>query len=57
VLDAYERCSGQGEKPDLFYRDVAEVQSARRGGLRAWVYPFAGTVRGRPLIASGRFLV
>jgi gamma-glutamylcyclotransferase (GGCT)/AIG2-like uncharacterized protein YtfP len=57
VLDAYERCSGQGEKPDLFYRDVAKVQSARPGGLRAWVYPFAGMVRGRPLIASGRFLV
>ena len=57
ALDAYESCGGQGTKADLFYRDVAEVQSARRGGLRAWVYPFAGTVRGRPLIASGRFLV
>ena len=57
ALDAYERCSGQGEKPDLFYRDVVEVQRAQGERLRAWVYPFAGTVRGRPLIASGRFLV
>ena len=55
ALDAYEGCGGHGTKPDLFYRDVVEVRLARGGTIRAWVYPFAGTVRGRPLIASGRF--
>ncbi len=55
TLDAYEGCGSQGSKPDLFYRDVAEVQPARGTKLTAWVYPFAGAVSGRPLITSGRF--
>ena len=55
ALDAYEGCGGQGTKPDLFYRDAVEVRLARGGTLPAWVYPFAGAVHGRPLIASGRF--
>lgn len=55
ALDAYESCGGQGTKADLFYRDVVEARLASGGTLPAWVYPFAGTVRGRPLIASGRF--
>jgi gamma-glutamylcyclotransferase (GGCT)/AIG2-like uncharacterized protein YtfP len=55
ALDAYEGCGGQGTKPDLFYRDVVEVRLARGGRIPAWVYPFAGTVRGRSHIASGRF--
>jgi gamma-glutamylcyclotransferase (GGCT)/AIG2-like uncharacterized protein YtfP len=55
ALDAYEGCGGQGTKPDLFYRDVVEVRLARGGKFPAWVYPFAGAVRSRPLIASGRF--
>ncbi len=55
ALDAYEGCDGQGTKPDLFYRDVIEVRLGRGGMLPAWAYPFAGAVRGRPLIASGRF--
>ncbi len=55
ALDAYEGCGGHGAKPDLFYRDVVEVRLARGRRLPAWVYPFAGAVSGRPLIASGRF--
>ncbi len=55
ALDAYEGCGGLGTKPDLFYRDVIEVRLVRGGSLPAWVYPFAGKVRGRPLVASGRF--
>ena len=55
ALDAYEGCGGQATKPDLFCRDVVEVRLARGGKFPAWVYPFAGAVRGRPLIASGRF--
>ncbi|MFY9876061.1 MAG: gamma-glutamylcyclotransferase, partial [Rhodomicrobium sp.] len=55
ALDAYEGCGGQGTKPDLFYRDIIEARLARGGALSTWVYPFAGAVRGRPLIASGRF--
>jgi len=55
ALDAYEGCGGQGTKPDLFYRDVVEVRLTRGGMLPAWVYPFAGAVRGRTLVASGRF--
>ena len=55
ALDAYEGCGGQGTKPDQFYRDVVEVRPTRGGRLPAWVYPFAGAVRGRPHIASGRF--
>ena len=55
ALDAYEGCGGQGTKPDLFYRDVVEVHHTRGGTLRAWAYPFAGGVRGRLHIASGRF--
>lgn len=57
-LDAYEGCGGQGTKADLFYRAIVEVRLARGGGvLRAWAYPFAGKVNGRPLVASGRFIV
>ena len=55
ALDAYEGCGGQGTKPDLFYRDVVDVRAANGGKFPAWVYPFAGTISGRPLIASGRF--
>jgi len=55
ALDAYEGCGGQGTKPGLFYRHIVKVWLARGGTLYAWVYPFAGTVCGRPLIASGRF--
>jgi gamma-glutamylcyclotransferase (GGCT)/AIG2-like uncharacterized protein YtfP len=55
ALDAYESCGGRGTKAGLFYRDVVKAQLARGGTLSAWVYPFAGAVRGRPLIASGRF--
>lgn len=55
ALDAYEGCGGKGTKPDLFYRDVVEVRLARGDRILTWVYPFAGAVRGRPLIASGRF--
>ena len=55
ALDTYESCGGQGTKADLFYRDVVEVRLARGETLSAWVYPSAGAVRGRPLIASGRF--
>ncbi len=55
ALDAYEGCGGVGTKPDLFYRDIIEVRIARGGSLAAWVYPYAGRVAGRPLIASGRF--
>ncbi len=55
TLDAYEGCGSQGSKSDLFYRDAVEVQLARGANLSAWVYPFAGSVSGRPLIASGRF--
>ena len=55
ALDAYEGCSGQGTRPDLFYRDVVEARLVRGGRAPAWVYPFAGPVQGRPLIASGRF--
>jgi gamma-glutamylcyclotransferase (GGCT)/AIG2-like uncharacterized protein YtfP len=55
ALDAYEGCGGQGTKPDLFYRHIVKVRLARGGALYAWVYPFAGAVCGRPLIASGRF--
>ncbi|MGO9170524.1 MAG: gamma-glutamylcyclotransferase [Rhodomicrobium sp.] len=55
ALDAYEGCGGQGTKPDLFFRDIVEVQLARGGALAAWAYPFAGNVSGRPFIASGRF--
>ena len=57
ALDAYEGCGGQGTKPDLFYRSVVDVRQARGGSVRAWAYPFAGTISGRPLIASGRFMV
>ena len=42
-------------KADLFYRHIVKVRLARGGALYAWVYPFAGAVCGRPLIASGRF--
>ncbi len=56
ALDAYEGCGGQGTKPDLFYRDVVEVQPPRGMKLAAWTYPFAGAVAGRPFIASGRYL-
>ncbi len=55
ILDAYEGCASQGSKADLFYRDVVEVQLTRGPKLTAWVYPFAGRVSGRPLVASGRF--
>ncbi len=55
ALDAYEGCAGKGTKADLFYRDVVEVRLTRGGAISAWAYPFAGEVRGRPLIASGRF--
>jgi gamma-glutamylcyclotransferase (GGCT)/AIG2-like uncharacterized protein YtfP len=55
ALDAYEGCGGQGAKPDLFYRHIVKVRLARGGAIYAWVYPFAGAVCGRPLIASGRF--
>ncbi len=55
TLDAYEGCGSQGSKPDLFYRDMVEVQPARGAKLTAWVYPFAGAVSGRPHIVSGRF--
>jgi gamma-glutamylcyclotransferase (GGCT)/AIG2-like uncharacterized protein YtfP len=57
ALDAYEGCGRQGTKPDLFYRDVVEVRLACGGTIPAWVYPFAGAVRGRTHIASGRFLL
>ena len=57
ALDAYEGCGGQGTKPDLFYRSVIEVRLARGGRMRAWAYPFAGATSGRPLIASGRFVI
>ncbi len=55
ALDAYEGCGGRGAKPGLFHRDVVEVRMALGGRLHAWVYPFAGEVRGRPHVASGRF--
>ncbi|MGO9544010.1 MAG: gamma-glutamylcyclotransferase [Rhodomicrobium sp.] len=55
ALDAYEGCGGQGAKPDLFFRDVIEVQLERGGTLAVWAYPFAGSILGRPLIASGRY--
>jgi gamma-glutamylcyclotransferase (GGCT)/AIG2-like uncharacterized protein YtfP len=56
ALDAYEGCGGHGSKPDLFYRDIVEVQAPRAMKLAAWTYPFAGAVAGRPFIASGRYL-
>ncbi len=55
ALDAYEGCGGVGSKPDLFYRAVVEVKLARGPALACWVYPYAGSVAGRPFIASGRF--
>jgi gamma-glutamylcyclotransferase (GGCT)/AIG2-like uncharacterized protein YtfP len=56
ALDAYEGCGGQGTKPDLFYRDIVEVQAPRGMKTAAWTYPFAGAVAGRMLIFSGRYL-
>ncbi|MBT3070533.1 gamma-glutamylcyclotransferase [Rhodomicrobium sp. Az07] len=55
ALDAYEGCAGVGTKPDLFYRTIIEVRLHRGGTLAVWVYPYAGNVDARPLIASGRF--
>ena len=55
TLDVYEGCGGQGTKADLFYRHIVKVRLALGGAVSAWVYPFAGAVCGRPLIASGRF--
>ncbi len=55
TLDAYEGCGGQRTQPNLFCRDIVEIQLVRGGTLAAWAYPFAGDVSGRPRIASGRF--
>jgi len=55
ALDAYEGCAGVGTKPDQFYRTVIEVRLHRGGPLAVWVYPYAGKVDFRPLVASGRF--
>jgi gamma-glutamylcyclotransferase (GGCT)/AIG2-like uncharacterized protein YtfP len=55
ALDGYEGCRPDDPEPHLFRRAVIGVQLARGGALEAWTYPFAGTVAGRPRIASGRF--
>ncbi|MBJ7534023.1 gamma-glutamylcyclotransferase [Rhodomicrobium vannielii ATCC 17100] len=55
ALDAYEGCGGVGTNPDLFYRTAIEVRLHRGGALAVWVYPYAGKVDSRPLVASGRF--
>jgi gamma-glutamylcyclotransferase (GGCT)/AIG2-like uncharacterized protein YtfP len=56
ALDAYEGCRPEDPEPKLFRRAIVGVQLARGGTLAAWTYPFAGTIKGRLRIASGRFM-
>jgi len=51
LLDALDRYEGQA-----FRREVREVEDARGARVSAWVYFFAGSVRGRRRIASGDYL-
>jgi gamma-glutamylcyclotransferase (GGCT)/AIG2-like uncharacterized protein YtfP len=55
ALDAYEGCGPDDPEPKLFRRDVIRVELACSRALTTWAYPFAGTIVGRPRIASGRF--
>ncbi len=55
ALDAYEGCRPEDPAPPLFSREIIEVALCRGGTLRVWAYRFAGKVRGRARIWSGRF--
>jgi gamma-glutamylcyclotransferase (GGCT)/AIG2-like uncharacterized protein YtfP len=57
ALDTYEGCDGQGTKTGNFQRTTVNVALAKGGVLPAWTYVFTGPVNGRPLIASGRFVL
>jgi gamma-glutamylcyclotransferase (GGCT)/AIG2-like uncharacterized protein YtfP len=55
ALDAYEGCGSPTMQSDLFYRDIIQVQPVRGAAQMAWSYPYAGNIRARPLLPSGRF--
>jgi gamma-glutamylcyclotransferase (GGCT)/AIG2-like uncharacterized protein YtfP len=55
ALDRFEGCHPADPEPHLFRRETAEARLVRRSRVTVWVYAFAGTVAGRPMIASGRF--
>ena len=57
ALDAYEGCRPEDPEPRLFRRGIIEVQLVRGGAISVWAYAYAGAVSGRPVIASGRFLL
>jgi gamma-glutamylcyclotransferase (GGCT)/AIG2-like uncharacterized protein YtfP len=55
ALDRYEGCHPADPEHGLFRRETAEAQLAGRSRIAVWIYAFAGSLAGRPLIASGRF--
>ena len=51
LLDALDRYEGR-----TFRRVVREVQAQPGAPVRAWVFLFAGSLRGKPRILSGDYL-
>jgi gamma-glutamylcyclotransferase (GGCT)/AIG2-like uncharacterized protein YtfP len=54
-LDEYEGCGSRDPRPHEFQRLCREALMEGGASAEAWVYVYAGTVNGKPEIASGDY--
>ncbi len=57
ALDGYEGCRASDPKPHLFIRTLVNVRVPGSGPVTSWAYALSDGGAGRPVIASGRFVV